>query len=460
MSRLLRSGLRFGWALSMSGAEGLARVLGGEPMVGEDGVARDLERRWREAPEDGAPSSDERPSIGSWPSIESWLAPGRSREEWLGVERRLVDGAHELAATARVLLPSKTGRLAARASESQLAAYGHFRRAATLAPEAPLAERIESASTVGDPEALWLYEGLGYDHAERHLAADARNGTDPHPGAAPRALPADLPTAALATLHTGVGLSLARRRLDRSDELELEDRATGPGEAAAELLRRTLDDGADLAAPGCGGIFVETLGFAVRLLRPACLPALDRALDHALVDPEGRFPGHTRSLFWHGVGRATCFAPHHLVPGLASLHGAVDRLRAEVRQVAVEPGTVLDDALAGLAWAVGLVQVPAPEVLASALHAWSRQGGGLDDRERRAIVDGLVSMGLLWWQGSGGLGGSSPSAAHRDFFRPRDPLWTEWVSEPMARALARAQDGPGSIPPDSLYRFADRGAPA
>lgn len=451
---LLRSGLRFGWALSLSGAEGLARVVGGEPAFGDDGVAEDLARQWRSALGEPASSDGNRNPGEGWPSIESWLAPGPARQEWLGIERRLVDGVHEMAATARVLLPSKGGRLALRALENQLAAYGHFRRAATLAPGAPLVDRLALASEADGLDALWLYEGLGYDHAERNLCLE-RPGPEE-----PRSLPADLPTACLATLHTGVGLSLARRRLDRSHVLDpAEEPSDGnPADHGAELLRRTLDDGAHLAAPGCGGIFVETLGFATRLLRPAWLPILDRAL----ARPSEPLPEGARALFWHGVGRATSFGPRHLVPGLDSLHGALDGLQADMAAVGADSPDVRANALAGLAWAVALVQVPEPAVLASTLDAWNRALDGPDgDRwERRAIVDGIVSMGLLWWQGSGGEAGSGPGTAQRDFFRPRDPLWTDWVSTPMERALVEAAGvGAGSIPPEALYRFADRGSP-
>ncbi|MEM6457652.1 MAG: hypothetical protein AAF772_21365 [Acidobacteriota bacterium] len=414
MSRLWRAGARFGWALSMTGVSAVGRRLSGRDDA-FDHAGRSVQRALAvDAVPDPPPTAPR-----AWPAPEDWFASDASRAAWQRAERGLVDGATELLASARAVLP--TAGAPARAVcawEQKLMAYGTFRRAATIAPARPFAERLAIACKAPVAERLWLIEGLGYDHVTR--------GDDLPIG--------DHPAAALPTLHTGAGLARARRRLH--DDLD-----------ASALARATLDDARRTPRPDLGEIRVETLGFAVRLLAPDRIATLEDALGAAVrigaPAPEASAAltlPVARALLWHGIGRAAYFARDRAVTP-----EALRRLAA----ASATPKAAAANAVAGLAWAAAMVHLlapsPAPQVIDDALRAWR-----VAPADHAAIADGVASASLLWLQGVG------ETAAYRALADPRGRRWRTLVSEPVAHARAQHRDD-ALARPGTLYRFAGRG---
>jgi hypothetical protein len=316
--------------------------------------------------------------------------------------------------------PAHDRRLAWRELANKLEAFEAFRRAeleARLrAADPPLASLVERALSLGPFRTVWTIEGHGYGHAERRAAR----------GAAPRdwlaADTAGLPPASLIALHCGIGLSLARRRLAAS--------AAAP---AAELRRAVaahLADCRELAPPGQAQPLLEALGFIARLRLPRRVAEMAGEL--ARLDDEAH------ACFWHGLGRALYFVPGHAVPWASAPWRAVAALAREA-----PPGAARDNALAGLAWAVTLVNLRHPQVLEQLLRHHAAQVAG-----EPCFAHGVTS-GLLVWQDC------APDDPCLESWRRHQPppaggelalLWGSQVSGPAEAVLARAphREGPGS----------------
>ena len=149
-----------------------------------------------------------------------------------------------------------------------------------------------------------------------------------------------------------------------------------------------------------------------RLLRIAeCLRSIDPALDEP---------------FWHGVGRGLYFAPTHALPWSGATGRAFEKAWREPPH---EAGRV--NATAGLAWALTLVNLRHPEVLAEVLEHWSGEIGSAE-----AFANGVASAVLVWY-------GAVDRDAHLDHFLGDGPemssrraaRWHELVTAPCETAL-------------------------
>ena len=122
---------------------------------------------------------------------------------------------------------------------------------------------------------------------------------------------------------------------------------------------------------------MEPLGLVVRCLYPHLLNAVSAAMEES--SPA------LRALLWHGVGRSLYFVPTNFLP----IPGAQERM---VKSVASE-ATRMDDrrqALAGLIWAVTLVNLPQPAIIRSLASACSRL------KIHPEFSNGLISALLSW----------------------------------------------------------------
>src|SRR5204863_338812 len=113
-------------------------------------------------------------------------------------------------------------------------------------------------------------------------------------------------------------------------------------------------------------------------LYPRMIPKLDQELvkiDQDLV-----------AYFWHGVGRGIYFAPTNVLPDGNSSGRAL-------KMTCQEPPHELGrrNALAGLAWAVTLVNIRHPEILERFLRHYVSQ---IDDRD--AFINGVSSSVIIW----------------------------------------------------------------
>src|SRR4051794_9427505 len=276
--------------------------------------------------------------------------------EGLGTALRLLQ---QSAAVTAAVLPLRAG-LEWLELANKLEAFERFQGASALLQEGlGLSDLLRRAWGHGTYRYLWTAEGLGYARAESARAA------------VPGRLLAGLPDRTIIPLHTGAALSFASRLLAPS-------RIGGPAE-----LEDWLSRWEESFLPGYRDLAAEALGLVARNLQPFRVPRLGesaRAISPELADA-----------FWHGVGRGLYFAPTHLMPW----SGASGRAFAKAwREPPHESGR--RNATAGLAWALTLVNLRHPEVLAGVL--W-RQGREIGSAE--AFADGVASAVLVWYDAVG-----------------------------------------------------------
>jgi hypothetical protein len=214
-----------------------------------------------------------------------------------------------------------------------------------------------------------------------------------------------LPALAVVPFHTGAGLSFAGRLL-----------ATDGTRSPADLAR-WIALWEENARPGYGGIAVEALGLVARNLYPYLLPRLGellRAIDPGLAE-----------YLWHGAGRGLYFAPTHALPHSGALSRAFEKARREPPD---ESGR--RNATAGLAWALTLVNLREPEILAGVLR---RHGGEIGSAE--AFANGVASAVVVWYDIVGLDSHLDAFLAHRPDGPAPAALWRDLVVRPCEEVL-------------------------
>jgi hypothetical protein len=316
-------------------------------------------------------------------------------------------------------MPGRRRRLIWCELGNKLEAYEIFRRASRLPQAAqtarasratgrgrPLAVLIERAGSLGLNRTLWAIEGLGYGYAESRAGA----GADPLEWLA--ADVAGLPAASLTALHCGIGLSLARRRLAAG--------ARAPAGELRRLLAGYLAVCREHASPDHAPCLIEALGFIarLRLVRRAAEVAAELA----------RLDAEAHACFWHGVGRASYFLPGYAAPRSSAPWRAAEWVERQVPE-----GEARDNALAGLACAITLVNLRHPRVLEEFLRRRAAQVGAAP-----AFARGVCSAVLV----SHHCAPEDPHLAAWRRYRPEPPgsevarLWQRQVAGPAAAALA------------------------
>jgi hypothetical protein len=218
-----------------------------------------------------------------------------------------------------------------------------------------------------------------------------------------------------------MGLALASAVLSALGPTPSAERTVAAVDQFARLCRHH-------ARPGYADAAFEALGLTARTTRPRLVPALDRAL--MAVGPDAVV------LFWHGVGRGLYFAPTNASPsGWAGWGGPAKALREPPHEIGRR------NAVAGLAWALTLVNIRHPDVIGRfvARHADRLPGD--------ALTHGIASAAAVWhlW---------APDTPHIEALcRHADGRWRRLVAEPCRTAvrdrcpeLARTGSGP-------LFRF-------
>jgi hypothetical protein len=270
----------------------------------------------------------------------------------------------------RLITPWRETRLAWREFQNKLEAFNLFAHGDTVLQipqqgEVRLQELVKKIETLEPYRAVWATEGLGYHlglklfeqgKGLRNLLTDQSKG---------------LPERSLAPLHAGMGLAIARRLME----------TIRPGSHESEI-RRMLEQFViacrNNSKTGYTGAAYESLGLVMRTLYPQMIPESDRQLKEIDEDLLG--------YFWHGVGRGIYFAPTNFLPDGSSF-------AREMRMTCGQPPHELGrrNALAGLAWAMTLVNLRHPEILESLL---TYHGGQLRDRD--GFVNGVSSSVLIW----------------------------------------------------------------
>jgi hypothetical protein len=316
------------------------------------------------------------------------------------------------AETFKFLAPGRDDRVVWKELKNKLQAFDLFENVDTALGvsadgSVPLRKLVEKACALDAYRAVWVTEGVGHYHTEMCWE---RAG-------APRRLlrGADaLPARSLAALHAGMGLSLASRLL----------KTVRPGSGGPEIrgvLRRFVELCEDNSGRGYVGAAYEALGLVARNLYPHLLPVIDRQLSE--LDEK------LSAYFWHGVGRAIYFAPTNFLPFNNSPWRAVEMSQ---REPAHETGRL--NALAGLAWAMVLVNIREPEILEAVLRG---HGGELSRSD--AFSNGVSSAVMIWRDST--EGDPYLEALWRHQPEPHEPtlaeLWAELVSRPCRNGLRR-----------------------
>jgi hypothetical protein len=199
-------------------------------------------------------------------------------------------------------------------------------------------------------EKVWISEGLGY--------VSARGST----------IVEGLPAVAHVPLHTGLGLALAEDALTAA-------RRTGDLSAALRSFRETC---VAAAAPGFFEAAYEALGLVAVTMHTHWIGDIDQELLTV-----GDF---SNELFWHGAGRGLYFTPLAFLPAPSTRRRGID--------CALNwPSSALGrrNAIAGLIWAVTLVNIGDPPVLESWLGEYAAE---LQDIA--ALSNGVASALIVW----------------------------------------------------------------
>jgi len=279
----------------------------------------------------------------------------------------------------------------------------------------PLPVLASTASRLNPYDAVWATEGVGHLFAQ--LATDG--------GLLRAATPATAGSPALIALHSGMGLALAKRSLQVAD-------ARCRGADVSTALQRFSGECHHNSRPGYAGAALEALGLVARNLYPHLVTRIGTELTSS--------PGILRELFWHGVGRALYFTPSTFTPFSSAPWPAAEMASGE------PPDDVArNNAVAGLVWALLLVNIRHPRIIEAFLR---HHAGALP---AAALHDGVRSAVLVWRS-------CSPRDAFIDLLlrhQPDDPeLWREFLQKPVEGALASYDPG---LAFGELFRYRNSG---
>jgi hypothetical protein len=247
----------------------------------------------------------------------------------------------------------------------------------------------------------------------------------------------NLPDTAMVPMHAGMGTALAVKALSSLGDRPSQTNLYG---ALEDFFEQCHAD----SRPGWHESSIEAMGLAVRTLHPHLLKQVSMAMGEVGNETAQR-------LFWHGVGRSLYFVPMNFMTFGESHERA---LRAAVD----EAPTVEDrrNTVAGLLWAVTLVNIRQPGILRGLLRTCR------EIRMPAAVSNGIVSALMVWkhmvpFQAEvlvPYLGAVSPRA-------PDAELWNELVAVPAAQAFAETLPEltrpfvPGQPTIASLFQYRD-----
>lgn len=202
----------------------------------------------------------------------------------------------------------------------------------------PVPALVEKCYSLGQFPALWAIEGLGKDIGEWHMKRDEN----------PRGIMQDIQLdpkwdGAWLMLHAGEGMAFAKYYIDRM-KTRSDDEIDHAVKRAVDLCRAN-------SRPGYFGAAMESLGLVSRFMGDGkyCLK-VDRVLKSYAPD--------CRGFFWRGAGRAIYFHPINFFPGLVTPCRAIGMCANE----APDP-EMLQNLMAGVAWAMTVVNMITPQVM-------------------------------------------------------------------------------------------------
>lgn len=286
----------------------------------------------------------------------------------------------------------------------------------------PIDEVVRRALTLNAFRAIWILEGIGFTKGMTSSLSVQGLLTE---GAG-----SSVPDRTMIPLHSGMGTAFGEKVLG----------GLGSNPSIAEI-RETVERFVDICRancrPGWEDACMEPLGLVVRCLYPHLLASVSAAME-ALGPP-------LRALFWHGVGRSLYFVPTNFLP----IPGAHERM---AKGAAAEASRMDDrqQVLAGLVWAVTLVNLPQPAIIRSLLPICS------DLRIRAEFTNGLISALLAWRHMTPGDLRHTANYTRPLLTHDREAvLWKSWIETPAREALESIFPGlerGNNIPALYMYR--------
>src|SRR5947209_7081974 len=201
-----------------------------------------------------------------------------------------------------------------------------------------LNDMLHRTRSLGPFFSVWATEGVG--HYYSYLLA---SGSAVPQGILSEAA-RDLPLESRIPLHTGMGLALAETQLSRQYDTKV---------LAESFVQLCHSNSRHEYWPAS----VEALGLVVRNLRPDLIAPLDHHFSNSSEE--------LLAYFWHGIGRGTYFAPVNSLPRWNAPCQGYEMCM----QAPHELGRL--NATAGFVWAMTLVNLRHPEIVAAWLHRYS-----------------------------------------------------------------------------------------
>lgn len=280
------------------------------------------------------------------------------------------------------------------------------------------ADREARVSDHGDIfRSIWVLEGTG------HIAGLESSLTVK--GLLSDAKASRLPDAAMIPLHAGMGTAFAEKLF--------RELPSNPSEVKiVKTVGRFIDACSANCRPGWEDACIEPFGLVVRCLYPQLLTRVSAAAD--------ALDSRWRALFWHGVGRGLYFTPANFLPA----SGAHERM---LKNAAAESNVASDrhNVLAGLIWAVMLVNLRHPAAIQSVAAICQRQGW------HEEFTNGLISALMAWRHMA------PEDRCETAPYISAKPQWKEWIEVPVRDAFENIFPGLNrlnNIP--SLYTYRTR----
>lgn len=288
-----------------------------------------------------------------------------------------------------------------------LVAQAHAQLGLDDATDLSLAALVDRAAALKSFPRLWAVEGIGKYIGDRALA----QSETPVAGLLTDASAADLPAWTLTMLHAGIGMSFAKHvlaPLTVSSDAAAVDAAVREFEALCQHSSR----------PGYAGAARESLGLATRTLYPALVSLLDGRI--GAIAPE------LHGYYWHGVGRAMYFEPMNMLPVVNAPWRAIRRLDVEAPHQLARQNIV-----AGLAWAISVVNMRQPAVM----EAFLRHHGDLAAAEP-GFRNGVTSALMMRVDTTPEYARVAPFVHHKPVDDPAlASRWAELITRPAEHAL-------------------------
>lgn len=222
---------------------------------------------------------------------------------------------------------------------------------------------VRRALALSNYRRIWALEGVSHYYMNALGATRETTGLLADP---------DLADCAMVSMHAGMGTSFAGKVLSRLGSNPSKNNLRDAIELFFELCRAN-------SRPGWYENAVEPLGLAVRTLYTHLLTPVSEAIAEIDIN--------ARRLFWHGVGRSLYFVPTNF----ATIGGAHER----ALRTAIDEAPTPEDrrnAVAGLVWAVALVNIRHTAVLKNLLSVSE------SIRMADAVRNGIVSALMIWKQ--------------------------------------------------------------